>query len=237
MMTKRSTMILTLAAYVLLLFVCAYFYNKEYEKKQSSFVFTSNIIEQTKMQESRQRCEVEITALKEKLDFLEPIYEQVKKQIPDTSISIYSQEVYSYKINDNMFIDFSVFPLPTKHKVHSIDIWNEKGIMVSSLVNYNIESFPYDSLEVISRIIDVNIEDLYSEMNLLEQQKEQANWNFLDFLYFSVITQTTVGYGDILPNSTTIRCIVMIQSILGIILTVFGVTIFFRRKSNINASR
>ncbi len=29
-------------------------------------------------------------------------------------------------------------------------------------------------------------------------------WSYFDFLYFSTITQTTVGYGDILPNSTVI---------------------------------
>lgn len=36
-------------------------------------------------------------------------------------------------------------------------------------------------------------------------------WSFPDFLYFSLITQSTVGYGDILPNSTVVRLIVASQ--------------------------
>lgn len=45
-------------------------------------------------------------------------------------------------------------------------------------------------------------------------------WSFRDFLYFSIVTQTTLGYGDILPNSSTVRTIVAIQVLLGLALFV-----------------
>ncbi|MCH3963820.1 MAG: potassium channel family protein [Clostridium sp.] len=41
-------------------------------------------------------------------------------------------------------------------------------------------------------------------------------WNFI---YFSAVTITTLGYGDILPNSTAVRIIVMIETIIGVIIT------------------
>jgi Ion channel/Protein of unknown function (DUF1345) len=40
-------------------------------------------------------------------------------------------------------------------------------------------------------------------------------WRYWDFLYFSIITQTTVGFGDILPNSTSVRMLVSIQILCG----------------------
>jgi hypothetical protein len=40
-------------------------------------------------------------------------------------------------------------------------------------------------------------------------------WGLWDFMYFSAITQTTVGYGDILPNATAIRLLVVAQVLVG----------------------
>jgi Ion channel len=49
-------------------------------------------------------------------------------------------------------------------------------------------------------------------------------WTYVDFLYFSVITQTTVGYGDILPNSTIVRAVVMFQVLAGLCLLGVGLS-------------
>lgn len=38
----------------------------------------------------------------------------------------------------------------------------------------------------------------------------------LDFLYYSAVTITTTGYGDILPNSTIIRTLVMFETFFGV---------------------
>jgi hypothetical protein len=40
-------------------------------------------------------------------------------------------------------------------------------------------------------------------------------WSYWDFLYFSTILQTTVGLGDILPNSTAVRMVVTAQIMIG----------------------
>ena len=40
-------------------------------------------------------------------------------------------------------------------------------------------------------------------------------WSYWDFLYFSSICQTTVGFGDILPNGTPVRLLVVTQIVLG----------------------
>lgn len=47
--------------------------------------------------------------------------------------------------------------------------------------------------------------------------------NILDFLYFSLITVTTVGYGDIVPSHTFVRLLVLLQVLFGLtLLAKFG---------------
>ena len=46
--------------------------------------------------------------------------------------------------------------------------------------------------------------------------------DFSESLYFSVITLSTVGYGEIVPASDLVRVIVAIQIIFGVLLLLFG---------------
>jgi hypothetical protein len=63
------------------------------------------------------------------------------------------------------------------------------------------------------------VESLQGEIISLSQRNPKI-WSFWDFVYFSTITQGTVGYGDILPNSTLVRMIVTVQTILTVVLLV-----------------
>jgi hypothetical protein len=73
-------------------------------------------------------------------------------------------------------------------------------------------------------------ESLSSAHQIIESPELQLgpslpeDWTFEDFLYFSVITQATVGYGDILPNSSAIRVCVIIQVMIGLVILGIGVT-------------
>ncbi len=49
---------------------------------------------------------------------------------------------------------------------------------------------------------------------------KRPSWDYADFVYFSAITQLTVGYGDILPNTTTVRLLVVVQSLLAVMMLV-----------------
>jgi hypothetical protein len=55
-------------------------------------------------------------------------------------------------------------------------------------------------------------------------------WTFVDFLYFSVITQASVGYGDILPNSMSVRVLVMAQVLIGLLLLGVLINVTIQRK-------
>ena len=51
--------------------------------------------------------------------------------------------------------------------------------------------------------------------------------SFSQALYFSIITLSTVGYGDVVPRTDPVRVIVAVQIILGILLLLFGFTEIF----------
>ncbi|HEX8284137.1 MAG TPA: potassium channel family protein [Pyrinomonadaceae bacterium] len=52
-------------------------------------------------------------------------------------------------------------------------------------------------------------------------------WNLIDFCYFSTSTMTTIGYGDIIPNNTLVRLVVMSQALVGVVLAGFAFSLLW----------
>jgi hypothetical protein len=73
---------------------------------------------------------------------------------------------------------------------------------------------------------------LYAMPGALNHQNLQANPGFLEGLYFSTITFTTIGYGEIYPNPQTfIRYLAMTEGITGAILVALFVVCLAKRFS------
>ena len=53
----------------------------------------------------------------------------------------------------------------------------------------------------------------------------RSSWGYIDFVYFSAITQLTVGYGDILPNTTLVRVLVVVQSLVAVVMLVVVINV------------
>lgn len=53
----------------------------------------------------------------------------------------------------------------------------------------------------------------------------RRSWHYIDFVYFSAITQLTVGYGDILPNTTAVRVLVILQSLVAVVMLVVVINV------------
>ena len=51
---------------------------------------------------------------------------------------------------------------------------------------------------------------------------EPRDITFIESLYFSIITLSTVGYGDIVPLSTVIRILASMEILAGVLLMLFG---------------
>ncbi len=79
-----------------------------------------------------------------------------------------------------------------------------------------------------------HLQDLQSMLRTCVNRRLQLEsgsppWSRFDFFYFSLITQTTVGYGDILPNCTKVRKLVALQVVLGLALLVVIINLTIAR--------
>jgi hypothetical protein len=83
-------------------------------------------------------------------------------------------------------------------------------------------------------VLDVILKELTSQVSTLESTLQQTlsdkpyDWSYWDFAYFSTMTQTTVGYGDIVPSSGLVRTLVSIQVLVGLALAGFGLSFIIR---------
>jgi hypothetical protein len=85
-------------------------------------------------------------------------------------------------------------------------------------------------------VIDLGMQDVRTHISPLKSVSrttslsgERTNdksryWGYFDFVYFSAMTQATVGYGDIVPNNTFTRLLAAIQVLTGLALAGFGLT-------------
>ena len=78
------------------------------------------------------------------------------------------------------------------------------------------------SLNVIVFAAIYRIADRISEAPQFLVNYEPAHISFVDAIYFSLITVSTVGYGDITPASDTIRVIASVHIVIGVLLLLFG---------------
>ncbi len=63
--------------------------------------------------------------------------------------------------------------------------------------------------------------DYYSSENVfLIRDSNQSSITFWEAIYFTIITQSTIGYGDIVPKSPITRLLVTFQALSTILLVI-----------------
>ncbi len=84
--------------------------------------------------------------------------------------------------------------------------------------------------------IPAELDSLVSQARELTQELASV-LTPLDFIYFSLITMSTLGYGDILPNSVFVRGLVILQVLTGMFLVVVVVNEVLLAYKQIEESR
>jgi hypothetical protein len=85
------------------------------------------------------------------------------------------------------------------------------------------------ALEQLSAALDKEAADLSARVSDLKALR--PTWTNLDFIYFSTTTETTVGYGDIIPTSPASRMAVMFQVTSGLFFLGFGLSFLWSDKN------
>lgn len=95
--------------------------------------------------------------------------------------------------------------------------------------------FTLYSFSVIVFAMIYRIMDRVTESSIFLIEGQSGAISFTESLYFSLITMSTVGYGDITPASEALRVVVGIEVMVGIMLFLFGFAEIMRYARNPDA--
>lgn len=127
-----------------------------------------------------------------------------------------------YTVNENeMYKSFTCYKKSQVNQLKKVDtkyMWVNDYTMLKNIF-FKEGYFYYPLNFYFSKLIENSISFLDNSPLVL---KSVAYGNFKysigNFIYFSAVTITTLGYGDILPNSAIVRFMVIIETILGVII-------------------
>lgn len=169
-----------------------------------------------------------------------PFKSEDKNGIYSGSKGLHLVDIYLY--SDNNSIQFSFPDMRLNDDTYKIKFMPSKSLYNDALIKfkitvgldsiYNLENDIASSKSLdFSEIISQSLEFPDDTYNILKNdiKNNQNQFSMADFLYFSGITITTVGYGDILPNSTYVRSLVMLETFLGLLLVVMYAPLIFRK--------
>ncbi|MEM6899710.1 MAG: potassium channel family protein [Pseudomonadota bacterium] len=142
--------------------------------------------------------------------------------------------VVSYNFSENPFSGLlaelydhpTAFTAPCYGSAVSIETARSGGFLYLSTDTYSVFPRPIEcegDPPVSSRaIFHVNDFDSWELLGALADERKgvvrSGSGNFSRMLYFSAVTATTLGYGDIVPVTETSRNLVTCQSIMGLVL-------------------
>jgi len=225
MQLKQAALLTVFVAYVAIipLFGLAYFLL--YRRRRSHFVFAGDIYS-SRLSEERQDAEDRISWLRALLEYFQSFAADHRHGVAREE---YSNERATLQLSNSCSVVLE------KHTMHVpaggaselapfVRLLRADGTSLreGSIVGHGFLSGFRNGTEYVLAAIAPLTEDLRraEEYRVALESPGPQIWRYLDFLYFSTITQSTVGYGDILPNSTLVRSIVMLQIVMGYALLV-----------------
>ena len=224
-MNKQVELIVVFIAYVSIIPVFALVYYLIYRSQRSAFIFAGEIF-RTRVTNEIEASEEDIRWLTSVLSYFEQFASDVNRMpVPFTEGRVEA----TVKLSDGTSFDLHrITDHPTGGEIEDdpqVVLKRSDGtdLAMGKIVGHGYLSHFRDWGDYVLSTIEPLKRDLAASRDRLQQLHSPLPpvWRYLDFLYFSTITQSTVGYGDILPNSSAVRLVVMIQ-----ILAAYGILVF-----------
>ncbi|QHQ61686.1 hypothetical protein Ana3638_13645 [Anaerocolumna sedimenticola] len=121
-------------------------------------------------------------------------------------------------------------------KQHGFFIWiNENELdLTNEHWTFTGNNNKFATLDYGKLFISNSINYLDSAVDIIYNYETQSKFKYplIDFLYFSAVTITTLGYGDILPNSSLVRGLVMTETMIGAIILAISISFLYDRIKN-----
>ena len=145
-------------------------------------------------------------------------------QINKKKAKIYLEQIFN-KYQNNGFINRNIF-LKIPFENYNENIYIKWGSKVNSKLNNKLFDF-YDATNnnklCKKEFLEIPINYSRQKLNIGEFNDIKLFYDndYLNRFYFSIVTQFTIGYGDIVPISNILKVIVMCQIILSFYIIIF----------------
>lgn len=226
--------------YVALVFAFGASYHWIYKSNRTAFAFNSDILrsQSRTVEQSALRHVDELTS---DLGLLRELRKELGRTNPEPTIKLDSDVHYDLCTMRGSSAEYTVRspilsrdpPPPHSLVVKSLDGRDKAEIYA----DWSLSLYPRPKNIVgFRKFVDTWITHSEADQNATRTVLRSLTtgapdvWSYWDFVYFSAITQFTVGYGDILPNSTSVRMVVVLQTCIAAALLIVVINIGFARR-------
>jgi len=212
----------------------SFLFNSEIQKKQEKNYFVSLKSSKNELLDSLKKYKSIFEILNSiniNIEKYEEFYKSIEKRISKFK-RLEFRDTFKIFINKSKSIAFIVFQYQRYNflryglrlYLYTKELGNNEIRYLEFRRFYDIRTFiePTKFLNNIIHSTKNIINDINIELRNIEEQRIRKEvWNYWDFFYFSLMTMSTTGFGDIIPNNTFIRLMVVLEIFIGIILTIF----------------
>jgi len=219
-----ANLLMVFGSFIVSILVFAFIYYWLYGRSVHHFSFNAEILKRQKVL-VEERCKAELTDLVKNMSLLGDLESALTEK--NATILAESAPNDVFLPSGRRYAFGVVSGRSTSTTACYVSVSNEKGERIgfaraSSLPEKDAHDFlqvAKDSIEGLKR----EAAALQKQITELPLESPPGVWEFWDFVYFSTIVQTTIGLGDILPNSTLIRLLVIFQVLGGYAILVVAV--------------